>query len=204
MSFNVAVFNQHLSWLLVLAGVLVVLAHVPTFARHVRSPGGDFWWRIVWLTTWIAVPYVLLMTGSNQDVRLMAPAFVGIAVALAAGLGTLRPAPLRIGLAVATCAALAFQTANRVVPLGPGWLPATADVHVGDQYLAAPIASSSPWATNASHAATGPLRSSTGSRSAPTWTRRAVPQGPSACWRRTRSSTTTPSATSTSRTTTRS
>jgi hypothetical protein len=143
-SFNLAVFNQHLSWLLVLAGVVVLLAHVPTFGRHVRSPGGDFWWRLAWLATWIAVPYVLLMTGSNQDVRLMAPAFVGIAVALAAGLGTLRPAPLRIGLAVATCAALAFQTANRVVPLGPGWLPATADVVVGDQYVGTPIASSSP------------------------------------------------------------
>ena len=109
-TFVVTVVNQQVGLVLAAAGVVVALVTLPccverkpprrpratsSSPRSPRDLGAD--------------PLLLLLTGHNQDVRLMAPAVAAFSILVGGGLGAVRPTWLRAGLATVVIATLAFQ-----------------------------------------------------------------------------------------------
>ena len=144
-TFVVTVVNQHVGLVVVVAGVVVALATLPALLRRRGTDGAPTGRELVVpalaVATWALIPFLLLLTGHNQDVRLMAPAVAAFSILVGGGLGAVRPAGLRAGLATVVVATLAFQALNRTAPVAPDWMPAQADVQFGDQTLAQPFGS---------------------------------------------------------------
>lgn len=139
-AFTLAVVNNHLSWVLVLVGALTLLLNVPSLARRLASTERLRTLRdAALLGSWFAIPFLALVTGHNQDVRLMAPAFVAYVVALAGGLVAIRPVALGRALVGVTVLALVFQTVNRLTPVAPGWLPDRVAIQAGSHWLVQPV-----------------------------------------------------------------
>ena len=144
-AFVIAVANNHLSWVLVFAGVITLLLNLSSIARRLASTDRLRTLRdAALLGTWFAIPFLALVTGRNQDVRLMAPAFVAYVIALAGGLVAIRPVAVARVLTGVTVLALAFQTVNRLAPVAPGWLPDRIAVQAGSHWLVQPVQDSTP------------------------------------------------------------
>jgi hypothetical protein len=147
-SFVVNVANGHLGWVVVLAGVVALVAAVAAApSRRSGTAAGtvaavDPVVGLLTLLTWFGVPFVLLLTGHNQDVRLMAPGVPAFSIAVAGGLAAIRPASVRWVAAVVVVGALGLQAVNRTVPVGPDWLPDRAGVTVAGHRLVLPVSSS--------------------------------------------------------------
>jgi hypothetical protein len=144
-TFVVTVVNQHVGLVVVVAGVVVALGTLPALLRGRGTDGALTGRELVVpalaVATWALIPFLLLLTGHNQDVRLMAPAVAAFSILVGGGLGAVRPAGLRAGLATLVVATLAFQALNRTAPVAPDWMPEQADVQFGDQTLAQPFGS---------------------------------------------------------------
>ncbi len=144
-TFVVTVVNQHVGLVVVVAGVVVALVTLPALLRRrgtdAAPTGRDVAVPALAVATWALIPFVLLLTGHNQDVRLMAPAVAAFSILVGGGLGAVRPVWLRAGLATVVVATLAFQALNRTAPVAPDWMPEQADVQLDDQTLAQPFGS---------------------------------------------------------------
>jgi hypothetical protein len=146
-TFVVNVANDHLGWVEVLAGLLVLALAVAAPARRLgpaATSGVDPVVGLLTLLTWFGVPFVLLLTGHNQDVRLMAPGVPAFSIAVAGGLAAVRPTWARWVASVVVVGALGFQALDRTVPVGPGWLPDRAAATIAGHRLVLPISSSEP------------------------------------------------------------
>ena len=146
-TFVVTVVNQHVGLVLAAAGVVVALVTLPLLRRTGRDAepaARNVVVPALAVATWALIPFLLLLTGHNQDVRLMAPAVAAFSILVGGGLGVVRPAWLRAGLATVVIATLAFQALNRTVPVAPDWMPEEASAQLGEQTLSQPFGSTAP------------------------------------------------------------
>jgi 4-amino-4-deoxy-L-arabinose transferase-like glycosyltransferase len=142
-AYTLNVFNNNLSWILVLAGLVARVANLGRLSTALRAKGaGADRAHAATLLTWVLVPYVAQVTSRNQDIRLLAPALVGFVVATAGGLSVIPRSRLRLSVAVVALGALLFTTVNRIVPVGPSFLPQEVRLTLGGQTAWLPIASS--------------------------------------------------------------
>lgn len=140
-TFVVSVVDQHVGLVLALTAVAVLALTATRLVSRLRAEGGEAWPGALMLVTWAGLPFLLLLTGHNQDVRLMAPAVAAFSIGVAGGLSHVRPTALRNGLTGVVVALLAFQALNRTVSVAPSWLPDEASVMIGDQTLWTPVES---------------------------------------------------------------
>ncbi len=118
--FTLGLVNGDLSWGLALVLIAGLALGVPALAGVVRS------WRGVrrvagtglFVLAWVGVPFASVALGRNQDVRLMAAAFPGIAVAIGVAVSTISPRLVRRTLVAATVAVGVAQTVVLTWPLG--------------------------------------------------------------------------------------
>lgn len=124
--FTVGLIDGDLSWgfaLALVAGVL--LAATALVHQSVRSHGArNRLFACFFLLAWIGVPYVTIALGHNQDVRLMAPAFPGIGVAIGVAVANVYSALVRRVLVLGILAYGLIQTAVLTwpvsLPIGSG------------------------------------------------------------------------------------
>lgn len=133
-SFTTGVINSNLSWVILGLGLIAVALNLPRvralFAKPLRTAP---LWSLAFLLTWVLIPYLSVATAHNQDVRLMAPAFPGMAI-LVAGAVALLPRPrARIALTAVACTILAYQTLNHITDVTPGFMPDDARVAIGSK-----------------------------------------------------------------------
>ncbi len=143
-SFVVVVVDQHVGLVLTVAAAVVLALTARGLLGRLRGEGESVLPSTLVMVTWAGVPFVLLLTGHNQDVRLMAPAVAAFSIAVAGGLSQVRPAAVRHGLVGVVVLLLAFQALNRTVFVGPSWLPEQASLTIDDQTLWMPLASAGP------------------------------------------------------------
>ncbi|MDX6374451.1 MAG: hypothetical protein QOD98_3439 [Nocardioidaceae bacterium] len=138
-TFVVTVVNQHVGLVLTVAGMVVALVTLLQLLRRTATDSEPAARNVVVpalsVATSALIPFVFLITGHNQDVRLMAPAVAAVSILVGGGLGAVRPTWLRAGLATVVVGTLAFQALNRTVPVAPDWMPEQASMQLGDQTL---------------------------------------------------------------------
>jgi hypothetical protein len=108
-TFTLGVVNNHLGWLVVVAGLVsacaIIVRNVAAVA-HLRRPRlsrGAYSAGV--LGTWSSIPFISVGTSVNQDVRLMAAAVPAVAIIIAALIVKVPQRILRRGLATVVCAA---------------------------------------------------------------------------------------------------
>ena len=98
-SFTVEVMNFHVTWIVLIAGVLAIalnLRRLRTWFSRPLNTGRLF--GAAFLIAWVLIPYLSLALGHNQDIRLMAPALPGIAVIVASAIAGIEFPRVRIAL----------------------------------------------------------------------------------------------------------
>ena len=81
LGFSLGMVNNDISWIIVIALVLsYALLLVRKRFRNIFVSQG---FNLIWLTLWFIIPYLTLVFGHNQDVRLIAPAMPSLTIALA-------------------------------------------------------------------------------------------------------------------------
>jgi 4-amino-4-deoxy-L-arabinose transferase-like glycosyltransferase len=126
-SFTMGVFNENVSWIIGLTGLIAIglcLSRLPAW----RSMPTRLLVNLGFLLAWALIPYLLIATAHNQDVRLMAPAMPAIAVIVGGAMSAVRRSWIRITLIATTVAALSYQSINHVTNITPRFFPG--DVHV--------------------------------------------------------------------------
>jgi 4-amino-4-deoxy-L-arabinose transferase-like glycosyltransferase len=141
-SFTLKVVNFNLSWIIVLLGIAAALLAWPRLKRLFQPPiSSEPLWKLAFLLAWVSVPFLSVALAHNQDVRLMAPAFPGVAV-LVAGAITAIPRPQwRMALAAIAVVLLGYQTLNHMTTVTPDLLPDRARVALGSYEAAIPFSS---------------------------------------------------------------
>jgi 4-amino-4-deoxy-L-arabinose transferase-like glycosyltransferase len=139
-TFTLGVANAHVSWIVLLAGLLAAALCAPRIGALLRRPLDPLpLFSLAFLLAWVLVPFVSVATAHNQDVRLMAPALPGIAV-LAAGAMSAVPRPrARLALIAVTGALLVYQTANHTTAIDASVLPEQLDARVGSYEAVIPL-----------------------------------------------------------------
>jgi 4-amino-4-deoxy-L-arabinose transferase-like glycosyltransferase len=131
-SFTTGVVNFHLSWAILLVGLVAVAlnwARVKAlFARPLRwTPLGN----LAFLLSWAVIPYLSVALAKNQDVRLMAPALPAVAILVAGAICAVRWRAARLALTGFAVVVLGYQTLNHITDVTPGFMPDQAKVEIG-------------------------------------------------------------------------
>ena len=82
------------------------------------------------MLTWALIPYLLLVTAHNQDVRLMAPAMPAMAVLVAGALSAVPQPRVRAALIGITALLLVYQNVDHVTRITPAFLPGDLSMRV--------------------------------------------------------------------------
>ena len=99
MSFTTGMINYHVSWVIALAGLVAIALSVPRIRNLLRGRGNaELLTNLGLLLSWALIPYLLLVTAHNQDVRLMAPAMPAMAILVAGALSAVPQAAGRAAL----------------------------------------------------------------------------------------------------------
>jgi 4-amino-4-deoxy-L-arabinose transferase-like glycosyltransferase len=131
-AFTSGVFNFNLSWVIVLLGAVAVVLNWPRLVSLFRRPIHTRpLWALAFLLTWVVIPYLSVALAHNQDVRLMAAAFPGVAVLVAGALSYVPSSSVRYALAGIAVFVLTYQSVDHVVEITPGHLT-EAKVELGD------------------------------------------------------------------------
>lgn len=138
--FTMGVLNYDVSWIVVLAGAAALLLGARKAIAWFRPPlNADRIAAAALLGSWVAIPYLSLALGHNQDTRLMAPALAGIAVIVAGALAAVDRPRVRVALIAVTAVALVYQTVNRVTPIRPDFFPRDISVQLGAEEAVIPL-----------------------------------------------------------------
>jgi 4-amino-4-deoxy-L-arabinose transferase-like glycosyltransferase len=118
--FTTGVVDYQLSWVILLLGLLAVALDwrrlLALFRRPIR-PGPL--WALALLLAWVLVPYLSVALAHNQDPRLMAAAFPGVAILVAGAVSFIGWREARYGLAGLAVVILAYQVVNHVTDITP-------------------------------------------------------------------------------------
>jgi 4-amino-4-deoxy-L-arabinose transferase-like glycosyltransferase len=130
-SFTTGVINFNLSWVILGLGLIALALN----AGKVRALLARPWraaplWSLTFLLAWVLLPYLSVALAHNQDVRLMAPAFPGVAVLVAGAIASIEQRRLRLALAGVAAVLLSYLTLNHITDITPGFMPERARVAV--------------------------------------------------------------------------
>ena len=88
--------------------------------------------RLAFVAAWATIPYLIVATAHNQDVRLMAPAIPAMAVIVAGAVAAVPARGARVAIIGLATVALVYQTASHVVRIDPPLLPDEPSLRIGD------------------------------------------------------------------------
>jgi 4-amino-4-deoxy-L-arabinose transferase-like glycosyltransferase len=130
--FTTGVINFNLSWVILGLGLVAVALNWRKVGALLGRPRPTkALWSLAFLLAWVLIPYLSVALAHNQDVRLMAPAFPGVAVLVAGAVAAIERAQLRLALTGVAALVLAYQTLNHVTDVTTGFLPDRPHVTVG-------------------------------------------------------------------------
>jgi 4-amino-4-deoxy-L-arabinose transferase-like glycosyltransferase len=139
-SFTSGMLNEHVSWVLVLVFLAALAFDLPGLARLLRAEGRvEPLLRLAFVATWALVPYLIVATAHNQDVRLMAPAMPAMAVIAAGAVAAVPLREARVVIAGLATVALVYQTAIHVVRIDLPLIPNEASVRIGQYTAVVPL-----------------------------------------------------------------
>ena len=139
-SFTTGMINNNIGWILGLAFLVALAFDLPRLARLVRPEiRVEPLLRLAFVASWATVPYLIVATAHNQDVRLMASAMPAMAVIVAGAVAAVPRREARLAIAAVATVALVLQTAIHVVRFDPPLLPDQASVRVGDYSAVVPL-----------------------------------------------------------------
>lgn len=135
-SFTTGMVNTEVSWTIALAGLIAIALCLPALLHLVRRPVQvERLTSLAFLLAWATIPYLLVATAHNQDVRLMAPAMPAMAVIVAGAMSAVRRRWARVALIAVTAVALVYKTVNHVTPITPDFMPSEVSLRL-DAYTA--------------------------------------------------------------------
>jgi hypothetical protein len=119
-SFTTGVVDFNLSWVILLLGLVAVALDWPRLVGLFRRPVRPApLWGLAFLLAWVLIPYLSVALAHNQDVRLMAAAFPGVAVLVAGAVSFVRWPAVKWALAGAAVLVLVYQSVNHVTDITP-------------------------------------------------------------------------------------
>lgn len=131
-SFTTGVINFNLSWVILGLGLIALAVNAGKVRALLARPRqAEPLWNLAFLLAWVAIPYLSVATAHNQDVRLMSPAFPGVAILVAGAVAAIERRRLRLALTGIAALVLTYQTVNHVTDVTPGFLPDRPHVTVG-------------------------------------------------------------------------
>jgi 4-amino-4-deoxy-L-arabinose transferase-like glycosyltransferase len=131
-SFTTGVVNFNISWAILGLGLLALALDAGRVRALLTRPRRAApLWSLAFLLAWVAIPFLSVALAHNQDVRLMAPAFPGVAVLVAGAVAAVEQRRLRLALTGLAALLLAYTTVNHVTDVTPGFMPERAQVALG-------------------------------------------------------------------------
>lgn len=131
-SFTANLVNSDVSWIIALAGIVAIGLNISALRELLRRPAQvDRLLQLSLPVAWAIVPFLVLVTAHNQDVRLMAAAMPAVAVIVAGAMAAIRWRGVRVALIAVVAIALCYQTLNRVTSVTPGFMPQNASLEIG-------------------------------------------------------------------------
>ncbi len=123
-SFTTGVINFNLSWVILGLGLIALAINggkIRTLLARPRQAAPL--WNLAFLLAWVTIPYLSVAVAHNQDVRLMSPAFPGVAILVGGAVAAIERRRLRLALAGIAALLLTYQTVNHVTDITPSFLP---------------------------------------------------------------------------------
>jgi 4-amino-4-deoxy-L-arabinose transferase-like glycosyltransferase len=132
-SFTTGMMNLSVSWVIGLAFLVALVLDFSSLRRLFRPAArvGPLF-RLAFLAAWAIVPYLLIVTAHNQDVRLMAPAMPAMAVLTAGAVAAIPGRVARRALIGVASVILVYQTVAHVIRIDPSFIPDEPMVRIGD------------------------------------------------------------------------
>jgi 4-amino-4-deoxy-L-arabinose transferase-like glycosyltransferase len=140
-SFTTGMVNTAVSWVIVLAGLIAIALCLPALRalRRRRPRQVERLTDLALLGSWALIPYLLIVTAHNQDVRLMAPAMPAMAIIVAGAISAVRQRRVRLALISCTALLLVYQGVNHTTAITPSFLPDDLTLHVGSYEATIPL-----------------------------------------------------------------
>jgi Dolichyl-phosphate-mannose-protein mannosyltransferase len=141
-SFTLGVVNFNVSWILALVGLVAVALNAGRIKRLLTRPRDvQRLLDLAFVLAWVLVPFLVVATAHNQDVRLMGTAMPGMAVLVAGAVTAVRQRRVRVALAVVAIVVPSYQVLNHTAEVDPGFVPDDLSVSVGDYTAVLPLSS---------------------------------------------------------------
>ena len=132
-SFTSGMLNEHISWMLALVFLVALAFNLSALHRLIRPEVRiEPLLRLAFVGSWALIPYLIVATAHNQDVRLMAPAMPAMAIIVAGAVAAVPRREARVAIAGLATVALVYQTAVHVVRIDLPLLPDEPSVRIGD------------------------------------------------------------------------
>jgi len=123
-SFTLGVINFNLGWFILLLGIAGLVLSWPRLRLLFQGPDrAEPLWKLAFLLAWVLIPYLSVALAHNQDVRLMAPAFPGVAVLVAGAVSAVPRDGWRVALVTVAVVVLGYQTLDHITDITPGFMP---------------------------------------------------------------------------------
>ena len=123
-SFTTGVINFNLSWAILGLGLIALAINAGKVRALLARPRqAEPLWNLAFLLAWVTIPYLSVALAHNQDVRLMSPAFPGVAILVAGAVAAIERRRLRLALTGIAVLVLTYQAVNHVTEITPSFLP---------------------------------------------------------------------------------
>ncbi len=123
-AFTTGVINFNLSWAILGLGLVALAINAGKVRALLARPRrSEPLWNLAFLLAWVTIPYLSVALAHNQDVRLMSPAFPGVAILVAGAVAAIERRRLRLALTGIAVLVLTYQAVNHVAEITPGFLP---------------------------------------------------------------------------------
>lgn len=139
-SFTTGVINFNLSWVILGLGLIALAVNAGKIRTLFTRPRrAEPLWNLAFLLAWVVIPYLSVALAHNQDVRLMSPAFPGVAILVAGAVAAIERRQLRLALTGIAVLVLTYQAVNHVADITPSFLPDHPRVTVGSYEASLPL-----------------------------------------------------------------
>ena len=120
-SFTLGVVNFNISWVLVLVGLIAAGLNAGRIRSLFSRPANvQRLLDLAFVLTWVLVPFLVVATAHNQDVRLMATAMPGVAILVAGAVAAVRRRWARAALVAVAVLVPSYQVLSHTTEVDPG------------------------------------------------------------------------------------
>jgi 4-amino-4-deoxy-L-arabinose transferase-like glycosyltransferase len=139
-TFTLGVVNFNVSWVLALVGLVAAGLNAGRIRAMLTRPVNvRRLLDLVFVLAWVSVPFLVVATAHNQDVRLMGTAMPGMAVLVAGAVTAVRWRWARVALATIAIVIPSYQVLSHTTEVDPAFLPGDISVTVGDYSAVLPL-----------------------------------------------------------------